>query len=428
VTTSTPPDPPGGHPLLGHTLELLGGPLAALERWGETDDPLVGGTIAGRQFCLVSGHDAIRQVLVTEADTYQKAELVRENLGTLQGGSLFLLEGEQWRERRQLLQSGFESERVQAAGSLTTQYTTAAVERWPSQIRVDEEMRSLSLSILARALFGLDRRGEQTPIDEAADDILARMNPRTLSVFLPEWVPTPTNYRFRSAVQTLHDRIDAVVAEASPESEGLLGTMLGAGLGAERVRDELLSLLFAGYDSTATALAVTLALVGDRHGVQRRLRAELADTLDGAIPTPADLDDLPFLDAVVRESLRLYPPQYALFREPTETVTLEGYRLDPGTTVVLSPWVCQRDSEHWRAVEQFRPERWLAERDRPDFAYFPYGGGPRFCLGRLLAEQTIRLVVATVCQRRRLQLQSELSVRAGPTLSLDPLELGVSRI
>jgi cytochrome P450 len=403
-------------------------PLRTLTRWSETEADLVQAGIAGRQFCLVSAPAATKRVLVTDAGTYRKADIVRENLGTLQGGSLVLLEGEEWRERRQLLRSGFTGQRVRDAGSLTTDRATEAVEAWPTEIRADERMQSLSLSILAEALFGMDVREEETPIHETADDILARMNPRSLSAFLPEWVPTPTNYRFRAAVRTLHDRIDALVAgaddSAAPSDAGnLLAIMAAAGVDPERIRDELIALLFAGYDSTATALAATLALLGDHPDTQKRLRTELAHTLDGGPPSPEDLPELEFLDAVVRESLRLYPPQYALFREPTEDLTLDGYRIDRGTTVVLSPWACQRDADHWAAPEQFRPERWLRDDDRPAFAYFPYGGGPRHCLGRGLAEQTIRLVVAVVCRRRRLRLPGELSVSAGPTLSTGAIEL-----
>jgi hypothetical protein len=196
--------------------------------------------------------------------------------------------------------------------------------------------------------------------------------------------------------------------------------MLSAGVAPERIRDELIALLFAGYDSTATALAATLALVGDHPDVQARLREELAEAPDEGGPESIGAGDRPYLDAVVRESLRLYPPQYLLFREPSEAVTLGGYRVEAGTTVVLSPWLCGRDGAHWDAPAQFRPERWLSERDRPRFAYFPYGGGPRYCLGRRLAERTIRTVVSVVCRRRALRLPGDLSVSAGPTLSLEP--------
>jgi cytochrome P450 len=211
-------------------------------------------------------------------------------------------------------------------------------------------------------------------------------------------------------------------------SANLLSVMLAAGLSAEEVRDELIALLFAGYDSTATALSLTLGLLADHPSVQADLRSELDTVLDDGPPTPAALDDLPLLDAVVRESLRLYPPQYVLFREPVERVQLAGYRIEPGTTVVLAPWVVQRDPQFWDDPGQFRPERWLdggtaTTGDRPEFAYVPYGAGPRHCLGAGLANQTLRLVLAIICGARQLELVDGLDVSADPTLSPGAVEI-----
>lgn len=425
-----PPLASGARPVVGHSLAFLRDPLDSLERWGRTDDSVVRLHIAGRTICMVTDPDAVQRVLATDADDYRKAEVVREQLGTLQGGSLVLLEGEAWRERRRLLQSGFTSERVAAMGSLTTDYATEMVASWPADrpVALNERVSDLSLAILAQALFGLDISGERTPVHDAADDILARMDMQSVSTYLPEWVPTPTNRRFRRAVATLHDRLDERVARrAAAEETGtdLLATMLAAGLPPETVRDELVAFLFAGFDSTATALACTLGLLGDHPDVQARLHRELESTLGGRDPTPADLPELPVLDAVVRESLRLYPPQYLLFREPTAAVTLGGYHIDPETIVVLPPWVLHRDEQYWTVPKQFRPARWLdgdggrSDGERPEYAYVPYGAGPRHCLGARLADQLLRLVVAVVCRRCRLELPGSLSVSAGPTLSLD---------
>ncbi len=420
-----PPQAPGRYPLVGHTLDILREPLDSLERWGHGEEPIVRIQIAGQRVCLVTDPTPTRQALLSNADSYRKAQIVRDRLGTLQGRSLVLLEGEQWRERRQLLQSGFGTSQVKRAGSLTTSRATEMVDAWPAgePIRVDRQSQTLTLSILARALFGLELAGEETPIHEAADDILARMELTAPSAYLPEWVPTPRNYRFSRAVETLQDRLDRLVADSSPAQQpgNLLAIMHKAGLDSEQIRDELIALLFAGYDSTATALSLTLGLLGNHPEIQADLRRELATTLDGQ-PTPAALSELPLLDAVVRESLRLYPPQYVLFREPTARVRLHGYSIEAGTMVVLSPWITQRDPTWWTEPDAFRPRRWLDEKnasegDRPEFAYFPYGGGGRYCLGARLAAQTLRLVVATVCTRRQLQSQQSVSVSAGPTLS-----------
>jgi cytochrome P450 len=446
----TPPSPSGRLPVIGHTLSFLRDPLGALERWGQGDDDVVRVRIAGRTICLVASPAGAREVLLSKSEAYRKAEVVRERLGTLQGGSLVLLEGEAWRERREKLQPGFGPEPVAAAGAMTARRATATVEAWPTDepVRVDEAMRDLSVSVLARALFGLELDGGGTPVHDAADDVLARMDLQSPSTYLPEWVPTPTNRRFRAAVSTLHGRLDETIAErertAGPPTD-LLSVLIAAGVPRETIRDELISFLFAGFDSTATALSCVLGRLGSHPQVQADLRAELDAVLDGQRPAVDDLEELPLLDAVVRESVRLYPPQYVLFREPTERVSLQGYRVDPGTTVVVPPWVLHRDPEYWTDPGVFRPARWLNDdedddaeeaddgvdanegidrggsdgRDRPRHAYLPYGAGPRHCLGMRLARQTLRLVVAVVCQRRRLETVDALSVSAGPTLSLD---------
>jgi len=427
-----PPLAPGAQPVAGHTLSFLRDPLASLQRWGHEETPVVRVRVAGRTVCLVTTPTAAKQVLVTDNDEYQKASVVRDRLGTLQGNSLVLLEGEEWRGRREMLQSGFTPSAVTATADVTTSDAHAMVSDWPvgTPVEIVEEARNLVLGILAETLFGLDLRGEETPIHEAATDILARMDMRSVSTYLPEWVPTPTNRRFRGAVATLHEQLDAQLADdADGGGDSLLGVMRSAGLPPETIRDELIALLFAGYDSTATALTCALGLLGNNPDVQSRLRAEIEAVLGDDRPTPSTLSEMPVLDAVVDETLRLYPPQYALFREPTTPVRLQGYEIDTGTIVVVSPWVLHRSPALWDDPATFRPRRWLDETAaRPEFAYIPYGAGKRHCLGMRLANQILRLTIATVCQQRQLQAQQRVDVSAGPTLGVDePLELRTFR-
>jgi cytochrome P450 len=429
--TDRPPRAPGAQPVAGHTLSFLRAPLASLRRWGQQESSVVRVRVAGRTVCLATTPAAAKQVLVTDSDDYQKATIVRERLGTLQGNSLVLLEGEEWRDRREMLQSGFTPSAVTAMAGVTTGDAREMVSDWPvgAPVEVVEEARNLVLGILAETLFGLDLRGEETPIHEAATDILARMDMRSVSTYLPEWVPTPTNRRFRAAVATLHEELDTQLADSADGGDSLLGVMRRAGLPAETIRDELIALLFAGYDSTATALTCALGLLGNYPDVQSRLRTELEAALGDNRPTPSALSALPVLDAVVDETLRLYPPQYALFREPTSPVRLQGYEIDTGTIVVVSPWVLHRNPALWDDPAAFRPTRWLDESTpRSEFAYIPYGAGKRHCLGRRLANQILRLTVATVCQKRQLQAQQPVDVSAGPTLAVEePLELRTFR-
>jgi cytochrome P450 len=362
-----------------------------------------------------------------------------------------LLEGEQWRDRRETLQSAFTRQRVASAAPTVVEQTTERVRGWPdnSSVRLVEECRSLVLGILADVLFGLEFEEERTPVHEAAEDILARMDLQSVSTYLPESVPTPTNRRFRRAVATLHDELDAVVESARADSHAqggtdraersLLDIMLGAGMEPATIRDELIALLFAGYDSTATALSCALALLGDSPGVQSAVRGELERVVGARQPTPEDITSLPTLDAAVKETLRLYPPQYLLFREPTADTRLGGYRIHAGTVVVPAPWVVHRDEQHWREPTAFRPARWLtgasalpgehqSAQEAPEFAYIPYGVGSRHCLGAGMADLTLRLAIAVLLQHRQVTLPGSLSVSAGPTLSVDDsLELRTVR-
>ena len=449
-----PPRAPDHWPVVGHTAPFLRSPLAALERWGRADTSVVTVRVAGQNVALVTDPRVARRVLVDAADDYRKAQIVRDRLGTLQGGSLVLLEGEAWRERRATVGAVFTADRVAGVDSVTAQYTDASVDDWPTEgvVGVQAAARDLTLAILARALFGLDLRGGGTPIHAAADDVLTRLRLDSPSTYLPEWVPTPTNRRFRRAVETLHARLDDTVdrqRDAGPAARGsettghddpeggLLGALAAAGLSTETIRDELIAFLFAGFDSTATALSCTLGSLAAAPEVQASL-ATAVGSLDDPLPD-APLADCELLDAVVRESLRLYPPQYLLFREPLVDVSLDGFRLPAGQPVVLAPWLYHRDERFWDAPEAFRPRRWLdgtsvgsadgtgvgsagephANDDRPASAYLPYGIGPRRCVGRQMATRLLRTAVAAICRRRRLRPVDTLTVSAGPTLALD---------
>ena len=437
----TPPHAAGHWPVVGHTVPFLRSPLAALEQWGQTDASVVAVSIAGRDVALVTDPRVARRVLVDAADDYRKAEIVRDRLGTLQGGSLVLLEGDAWQERRGTVGSVFTADRVAGVDSVTARYTNAAVDDWPTEgvVGVQATARDLTLAVLARALFGLDLRGGDSPIHAAAEDVLTRLRLDSPSTYLPEWVPTPTNRRFQRAVETLHARLDETVedrrradeptggeptsSEPDTETGGLLDALAGAGLPTETIRDELIAFLFAGFDSTATALSCTLGSLAANPETQASLAAAV-DTLGDPSLANAPLDECALLDAVVRESLRLYPPQYLLFREPLTDVSLDGFRLPAGRPVVLAPWLYHRDDRFWDDPETFRPRRWLdqsseASDDRPASAYLPYGIGPRRCVGRQMATRLLRTAVAAVCRRRRLRPIDTLTVSAGPTLALD---------
>lgn len=414
--TEQPPHP-SGLPVVGQTVSFLRDPLSCYESWAGIDD-VVRVRVGATRYYLVTHPAAIERVLVTDAGTYEKGRVVQNRLESLLGESVFLREGDAWRDRRRTLQPAFERDRLRADGTVMTRWAAETVTAWPTgQLRIDDRLADLALSILAKTLFDIDVRGEQTAIHRVADTVMRRFDMRSLSTFLPEWVPTPTNRRYRQAVADLDRDITARLDDRDGSGEDLLSQLIEAGLPADQIRDELVTFLFAGYESTATTLAFVLHQLGANPDVQQRVVAQLDTEIGDRRPRVSDLERLSRLDVVVRETLRLYPSQYVLFREPQTAVELRGYHVPAGAPLVLPSWVVHRDPRFWTDPDRFRPNRWDDDApDRPEYAYFPFGGGPRHCLGMGMANQLIRLVVATALQHRQFRSQTPLSVRAGPTL------------
>jgi cytochrome P450 len=248
---------------------------------------------------------------------------------------------------------------------------------------------------------------------------------------LPDWVPTPGNLRLRRAVRRLDTVIAGLLAEtrrAGPDADHLMALLMHARaddddrLSARDLRDEAVTFLLAGHETTALLLAWTFALLSRHHDVRDRLEAELDDVLGGRAPTAADVGRLEVTGRVLKESLRLYPPAYAFARQATQRVEIGGVAVKKGTTVVVSPWVTHRDPRLFDQPEVFDPDRWLGDLERrlPRCAYFPFGGGPHQCIGAHFAMLEATLVLATIAQRYRLDLEPGVELVPEPLITLRP--------
>lgn len=436
-----PPDP-DGLPVLGNVHSLAADALGFYERRAAERGGVARYDVFGTESYLLTDPDAIRRVLVEDHASYVKGEMPREQLGNLLGNGLFLAEGETWREQRTAMRSAFFRERVDAYGDAMVDHARTLAADWDDGEEVDlhEEATAYAFSVLAEGLLGDDIEGERETVRAAAESITERFDMRRPTSFLPEWVPTPTNRRYRRRLDALRETLRDLVAErraagppADPGSaDDLLGTLVAAAeLGAiddDELLDNAVTFLFAGHETSALGLTYTLHALATRPDFQERVRREVA-ALDGD-PTPAEVRDCPALTAAVDEALRLRPPVHSFFREPTEPVTLGGYRLPAGVVVTLSPWVVHHDDRWWTDPEAYRPERWLrtspsgavsvgddtsgpAVGERPEYAYFPFGGGPRHCIGMRFARQELRLATATLLRRVRLEaVDEELTLRA----------------
>jgi len=352
------------------------------------------------------------------------------------GNGIFLSEGGVWLRQRRLVQPAFHRQRVLAYGEVMTTYTTRRLAGWKDGDVLDAhaEMIALTQVIVAKTLFDADVSDESYSIAEALNILIEDFGARLGSVlqFLPDWVPTPANLRTRRAVRRLDEVVYRMIAarRQSGEDRGdLLSILLdaqdaddGSRMTPQQVRDEAMTLFMAGHETTAVALSWTWYLLAQHPEIDARLADELRAVLGGRAPTAADLPRLKYAEMIVSESMRLYPPAYAIGRQAARATEVSGHSLPRGVIVILPAWVVHRDRRWFEDPGAFRPERWAGDLARrlPRFAYFPFGGGPRQCIGNAFALMEAVLILATIAQRFRLTLEPGQRVTPTPYVTLRP--------
>ncbi|MFB6077828.1 MAG: cytochrome P450 [Halarchaeum sp.] len=425
---------PTGDPVIGNTRAFADDPLRFVTDVAREYGPVARYEIGPESIVQVEDPDIVRRVLVGNNQAYEKGERFQAALRPTLGSGLLTSEGEFWREQRHTIQPAFHPGMLDAYAPVMAEYTERMLDSWTDgEVRnVHEDMMQLTVEIAAKALFGVDVREEEGAIADALEAVMDDSSTRMRRpVQVPRWLPTPENRRFAEAQETLDDVVDSIIAEHRRESrrnrdDDVLSLLLhatdhtDAPLTDEQIRDEIVTILLAGHETTALALTYTLHALGRADGARDALEAEVDDVLGDRTPGRDDLDDLVATERTVKEGMRLYPPVWQLVREAAEPDTLGGYDVDPGTTVAMHQWIVHRDPQWYDDPETFRPARWTAdlESDLPPFAYFPFGGGPRRCIGDRFAMQEARLALATIARDWRLEPQSDLSF--APSITLRP--------
>jgi cytochrome P450 len=412
-------------PVLGHTLPIGRDVFGALERWAEEVGDLYRLDIPGRNTLVVNRPDEIERVLVHGQYFIRPKGLRRAH--ALFGNGLFTSDGELWKKQRRMMQPAFHKERVAAYGGRMVDLTEQAVSTWvPGEVRdVHKDAMALSLRIATDALFG-DDEVPAREVGESLEGIMQRFD--GVKALLPSWLPF-VMARYYEGIGRLDKVVDHVVArrrEQDSERADLLSILLhaqdesGTGMSDKQLRDEVLTLLVAGHETNANALAWTWHLLAQNPDAERKLLDEV-DALVGP-PTAADLHRLPYTAAVMDESMRMYPPVWITEREVTQEWEIGGFRVEPGLQVALCPWVVHRNRRFFPEPLRFRPERWLdgSTDSLHTYAYFPFGGGQRLCIGRPFALLEGVLVVATVARRYRLRPASGRPVVPLPSITLRP--------
>jgi cytochrome P450 len=383
---------------------------------------------------LLENPEHIHQVLVKQARSFHKSPFYRSILGKFLGNGLLVSDGEYWQRQRRLTQPAFHTSRISAYADTMVEYTQRTLAAWHDgqEIQVDHEMMQLTLAIVAKTLFDADVSGDSDEV-RAAMEILQEVSVEDAqSIFaLPEWLPTAHNRQRKVAIETLDRIILNFIQErrASGQDTGDLLSMLlateedGQGMTDAQVRDEAMTLFLAGHETTANALNWTWYLLAQYPEVEAKLHAEVDAVLGGRAATLADLKRLPYTAQVIKESMRLYPPAWNVARQAIEDVEIGGYTIETGSLVFVPIFLVQRDPRWYDDPDEFRPERWTEkfEQNLPRFAYLPFGGGPRVCIGNSFAQMEANLLLATIAGQYRLRLiEPDQQVGTDPLITLRP--------
>lgn len=437
---SEAPGPAGGW-MWGVLGELKRDPLSFLmacsQEYGDISRFRIGPPGWGRLAHLVVRPDDIKHVLVDNQRNYKKA-VTYNSVRLFLGDGLVTSEGEFWKRQRRIVNPVFHQERLMSLGPTMCDVIGRFVDRWSEgdpaqQVDVAAAMRRLTLDILCRTMFSADLSSDADVVDAALDTVLRYAIRRvTINIGLLNRLPTAENHRFRDAVSSLDGVVERLIAQRRADAHrepDLLSMMLearddvtGAGMSDRQLRDEMLTFLLAGHETTANALAWSWYLLAQHSEVERRFHAELDEVLGGRAPTVADLSRLTYTRQVFEESMRIYPPVWAIERNAIGDDEIGGYRIPAGSVVILSPYVTQHCPRFWDAPETFDPDRFCktASAGRPSLSYFPFGGGARVCIGKGFALLEGTLILAALGQRYRLRLAPAARVEPQPLLTLRP--------
>lgn len=422
--------------VLGKAREMLRDPLDLLvttwQRFGDVSRLKLGPNVV----YFIVHPDAIQHVLVNNTRNYVRDEVAFREVEGLLGKGLITLDGEDWRQRRKLMQPAFLQQKLNAMTADMVTEVKAMLDRFAqvkasgTPLDVAEETGHLALDVVNRCLLRTNVEDAAAFLD-AMPHLLTTIAHRSRTLLrVPDAVPTPMNQRYRKAVQTV-DRIvvDTIRARRAETERGhdLLSILMeakdedtGEGLSDAELRNEVVTLMIAGHETTAVGLSWALYLLSKYPGVRRQVRAEVERVLGGREPTVSDLAQLTLTRAVIEESMRLYPPAVLMFRKAVGEDTISGFRIPAGGAIWMSPYVTHRHPAFWPNPQGFEPKRFLPEEAKKQHAcaYFPFGAGPRKCIGYMFAMMEMQIALAMLLQRYTVDLVAgfEPSLDVGFTL------------
>lgn len=419
-TTKSAPGP-RGWPLLGVLPAMQRAPFTYLVSLPQRYGPVVRLQLGPRLFYLISQPADVMHVLQDNQRAYTRGYDV---LYPLMGQGLFTAEGAHWLRQRRLLQPAFHRQQLAGLVDQITSCVTALLERWqqrdkPTQpLNMEAEMTRLTQTVIFKTMFSADIDADLPVVGAAFDATLAYLQSALfLPVTLPLWLPIPAHRHFLRGRQVLDDIVYRLIArrrQSGDSPNDLLSMLLqardadsGEGMSDRQIRDEAVTMFFAGHETTASTLTWVWYLLSKHPTVARQVEQEVATVLGDRTPTFADLPNLVYIRRVIDETLRLYPPAWMFWRTAAVDDRIDNYTIPAGAKVLLSPYVTHRQPSAWANPEGFDPDRFRPEQisERPRFAYFPFGGGPHQCIGNHLAIMEAQIAIAMLTQAYHLHLQ-----------------------
>lgn len=425
---SAPPSPPG-RLLLGHTYQFFrNNPLDWFTELAESYGDVVQLKIAGQNVVLLSNPADIERVLISNNQNYRKGSFQKLVTKSLLGNGLVLAEGEEWRTHRRGLEPVFHPDRIEGYATQIQSHTNQLLDSWSAGdvIDLEEQMKQLTLRIITDALFGVDITEDVTELSASFTQISEHFERISQTyIYLPEWIPTPRNLAYRRALDTLEAAVEEIIERnraGDVDRRTVVSHLIEneVGWSETEIRDEMVTLLMAGHETTALALTFTGHLLG-RHP---EIMSRVTETVRG-LEDENFVEELALcseLDRVVKESLRIYPPVFGVFREPLEDDVLGGYRISSGSILALNQWVVHRDSQFFERPEEFRPGRWTDEFEESlsPGEYFPFAAGPRRCLGDRFALLEAKLILAMILREFRIESVADRPLPVVPSLTTQP--------
>lgn len=427
--------PPGPKPhfLIGNFPLGSRDPLAVLTLWARQFGDIFYYRAGWIDVFFLNHPNYIESVLVTNHKNFIKDRVMR-NSRWFFGDGLLTSEGAQWMRQRRLSQPAFHRERITAYARTMTDYAEEMVGFWKDRETRDihQEMMRLTVKIVVKVLFNV-AVGEECEKVTTALNVLMQQGTggkMILPAFI-RYLPVPAVLRVRRAVRQLDEIVYGIIRNrrrSKPDTSDLLSVLLqtededGSRMSHRQLRDEVMTFLLAGHETTALSLSWIWYLLSQHPEVEEKLHRELGQILNGRAPQVQDLARLPYSEKVVKEAMRLYPPAWGLGRTAVNDCEIGGYHVPAGANVVMSQWIMHRDPRFYSHPEDFDPERWSSESSQrlPKFAYFPFGGGPRLCIGASFALMEATLLLATIAQRFQLRLQAGYPVVPTPSITLRP--------